>query len=135
MVLAVGIAERTSAQAKPGTAKSPGGASAAKSTLGAIYTAAQAKAGENTYYSQCISCHPKGTYAGPGFKKNWDGRPLWDLYDWVLNKMPKNDPGSLTPGESVEIVAYILKENKMPVGKVALPANDRTLYGIKIQIK
>ena len=49
------------------------------------------------YYSLCISCHAKGTYAGPSFKKNWNNRPLWDLWDWISNKMPKNDPGSLTP--------------------------------------
>jgi mono/diheme cytochrome c family protein len=127
MLMGVTI-ERSAAQAKPaGTAQ--------KTTLNGVYTARQATAGEETYYTLCISCHPKGTYAGPGFKSNWSGRPLSDLFDWVLNKMPKNDPGSLTPAESVQVIAYILQQNKMPAGKVALPANEKTLYGIKIQIK
>ena len=69
------------------------------------------------------------------FKTNWNNRPLWDLWDWISNKMPKNDPGSLTPNEVVQVMAYILQQNKMPAGKVALPPNEKTLYGIKIQIK
>ena len=83
----------------------------------------------------CVNCHPKGYYAGPGFKANWNNRPLWDLWDWISNKMPKNDPGSLTPAEVVQVMAYILQQNKMPAGTVALPPNEKTLYGIKIQIK
>jgi S-disulfanyl-L-cysteine oxidoreductase SoxD len=133
-MLATAIAERTFAQAKPaGTAKPA--ASAAKTTLSGIYTKAQAAKGEETYFNMCVNCHPKGYYAGPGFKANWNNRPLWDLWDWISNKMPKNDPGSLTPAEVVQVMAYILQQNKMPAGTVALPPNEKTLYGIKIQIK
>jgi mono/diheme cytochrome c family protein len=134
LVLAGAIAERTFAQAKPaGTAKPP--ASAPKTTLSGIYTRAQAAKGEETYFNMCVNCHPKGYYAGAGFKTNWNNRPLWDLWDWISNKMPKNDPGSLSPAEVVEVMAYILQQNKMPAGTVALPPNEKTLYGIKIQIK
>jgi len=134
IVLALAIAEKTFAQAKPaGTAKPP--ASAAKTTLGGIYTAAQATKGEDTYYSMCISCHPKGTYAGVGFKNNWNNRPLWDLWDWISNKMPKNDPGSLSGTEVVQVMAYILQQNKMPAGKAPLQPDEKALYAIKIQIK
>jgi mono/diheme cytochrome c family protein len=134
LLLAVAIVDRASAQAKPaGPTKAP--ASAAKTTLSGVYTAAQAAKGEETYYNTCVNCHPKGTYAGPAFKTNWNNRPLWDLWDWISNKMPKNDPGSLTPAEVVQIMAYILQQNKMPAGTVALPPNEKTLYGIKIQIK
>ncbi len=134
LLLAVAIAERASAQAKPaGTAKPP--AAAAKTTLSGIYTAAQATKGEEIYFTLCVSCHAKGTYAGASFKSNWNNRPLWDLWDWISNKMPKNDPGSLEPGEVVQVMAYILQQNKMPAGSVALPPNEKTLFGIKIQIK
>jgi cytochrome c5 len=130
-VLAGATVARGATQAKPTTTAKP----AAQTTLSGVYTAAQASKGEDMYYGICISCHAKGYYTGPSFKKNWSGRPLSDLYDWVLNKMPKNDPGSLTPDESVEVIAYILQQNKMPAGKVALPANWKALFGIKIQLK
>jgi mono/diheme cytochrome c family protein len=103
--------------------------------MSGVYTTAQAAKGEETYYGLCINCHPKGTYAGPAFKTNWGGKPLSDLYDWVLNKMPKNDPGSLTPGESVEVIAYILQQNKMPAGKTPLAPNPNALYRIQILLK
>ena len=130
LVLIGALVERAVAQAKPGTTKP-----APKTTLSGIYTAAQASKGEDIYYTLCVSCHPKGTYAGPSFKTNWNNRPLWDLWDWISNKMPKNDPGSLEPGQVVQVMAYILQQNKMPAGSVALPPNEKTLYGIKIQIK
>jgi mono/diheme cytochrome c family protein len=134
LALAVGIVERTWAQTKPATTAKPP-AAGPKTTLAGIYTTAQAKQGEEIYYGMCISCHPKGTYAGAGFKTNWNNRPLWDLWDWISNKMPKNDPGSLEPGQVVQVMAYILQQNKMPAGTAPLPPNEKTLYGIKIQIK
>ena len=42
----------------------------------------------------------EGHVCGPSFKANWNSRPLWDLWDWISNKMPKNDPGSLSPAKS-----------------------------------
>jgi cytochrome c5 len=144
VVLSVTTVERSAAQAKPSaqTAKPPAagqkpatGAAGAKTTLSGVYTEAQVAKGEETYYNICISCHPKGTYAGPQFKTNWGGRPLSDLFDWVLNKMPKNDPGTLTPEQSVDVIAYILKQNGMPEGKTTIPTDMRTLRTIKIQLR
>ena len=108
LLLTTAIAERTYAQTKPTTGAKPP-ASAAKTTLSGIYTKDQAGKGEDIYYALCVTCHPKGTYAGPQFKTNWNNRPLWDLWDWI--------------------------SNKMPAGTTPLPPNEKTLYGIKIQIK
>jgi mono/diheme cytochrome c family protein len=103
--------------------------------MSGIYTAQQAGKGEDLYYSLCVACHPRGTYAGPSFKTNWGGKPLSDLYDWVLTKMPKNDPGALSPVESAQVVAYILQQNNMPAGKTALPADMKALDAIRINLK
>ena len=108
---------------------------AAQTTLSGIYTEVQVTRGEETYYASCVSCHPKGTYAGLSFKTMWGDRPLSDLYDWILNKMPKNDPGTLTPEQSVEVIAYILKENGMPAGKTKMPADEAALKAIRIQLR
>jgi hypothetical protein len=132
LMLTVAIVERASAQAKPTTGAKP---AAARTTLSGIYTEAQAAKGEGTYYSLCVSCHPPGTYAGASFKTNWNNRPLWDLWDWISNKMPKNDPGSLTPAEVVQVMSYILQQNKMPAGKAPLQPDEKALYATRIQIK
>jgi mono/diheme cytochrome c family protein len=122
LILAAAIAARVEAQA-------------ARTTLNGVYTAAQAEKGEDVYYGTCVTCHPKGTYAGESFKSNWSGRPLSDLYDWVKTKMPKSDPGSLTPNQSVQVMAYILQQNKMPAGPTPLPTDRAVLGTIKIQLK
>jgi cytochrome c5 len=104
------------------------------STMTGVYSAAQATRGEDTYMSICVSCHPRGTYTTPGFKATWTGRPLSELFDLVKEKMPKNDPGSLTPGEYVQAVAYLLKINDVPAGEGELPPDSEALKKIRIEM-
>ena len=129
-VLAVATIERSAAQ----TAK-PAPNTTAKTTMSGVYTASQAEKGEEIYYGTCITCHPKGTYAGASFNKNWNGRPLSDLYDWVKTKMPKSDPGALSPNESVQVMAYILQQNKMPAGSTPMSTDRNALGRITIRLK
>ena len=117
------------------TKSGAGQAGRTRTTLSGIYTDAQVTRGEETYYGSCVNCHPKGTYAGPRSKPTGAVRPLADLYDWVLNKMPKNDPGTLTPEQSVDVIAYILKENGMPAGKTTIPTDEAALEAIRIQLR
>ena len=109
-------------------------ASAERTTLSGIYTEAQVVRGEDTYYGSCVNCHPKGTYSGASFKANWVGKSLADLYDWVLNRMSKSDPGTLTPEQSADVIAYILKENRMPSGQATLPTDAAVLRTIRIEL-
>jgi mono/diheme cytochrome c family protein len=105
----------------------------AKTTKSRVYSTAQASRGEEVYMSTCVSCHPPATYKGAVFL-NWQGRSLAELLDFLSEKMPKNDPGSLTPKEYMEVVAYLLKINSMPVGRVDLPTTPSALKNIKIDL-
>ena len=104
-----------------------------KTTKSRVYSVAQAARGEQIYMNTCVSCHPPATYKGAVFL-NWQGRSLADLLEFLTDKMPKNDPGSLTPKEYMDVVAYLLKINSMPSGRVDLPANPATLRGITINL-
>ena len=104
------------------------------STMTGVYSAAQATRGEETYMAICVSCHPRGTYTTPGFKATWIGRPLSELFDLVKEKMPKNDPGSLTPAEYAQAVAYLLKINEVPPGEAELPPDSEALKKIRIEM-
>jgi mono/diheme cytochrome c family protein len=110
------------------------GGGAAKTTLQGVYSAAQAARGQKTYESICLSCHPLASQTGSAFSKQWRGKPLADLYGFVAESMPKNDPGSLAPREIAQVVAYLLKINGMPAGTAELPANELTLGTIRIEI-
>lgn len=111
----------------------PSQATAAKTTKGRVYSAAQATRGEALYMSMCVSCHPPATYTGAVFL-TWQGRTMGDLLAFLQEKMPKNDPGSLTAKEYADVMAYLLKLNKMPAGRVDLPADAKVLRGINIDI-
>ena len=104
------------------------------STKSGVFSAPQATRGEETYMAICVSCHPRGTYATPVFRTTWTGRPLSDLYDLVREKMPKNDPASLTPAEYAQVVAYILKINDAPAGEHELPSDSEALKKIRIEL-
>lgn len=108
-------------------------APAAKTTKGRVYSAAQAARGEQTYMSSCVSCHPPATYKGAVFL-NWQGRSLSDLLDFLSEKMPKNDPGSLSIKEYTQVMAFLLKLNGMPAGQAELPADPAALSKITINI-
>lgn len=127
LLLVIAVAARSSAQTK--------GVAPGRTTLGGVYTAAQATSGEEVYGTFCVSCHPFVTYTGPAFKLHWQGRPLSDLFEWVSEKMPKNDPGSLTPKQAIDAVAFILRLNKLPAGQTPLPADYAVLGKIKIELK
>lgn len=106
---------------------------AAKTTKGRVYSAPQAARGEQTYMSTCVSCHPPATYKGAVFL-NWQGRSLGELLDFLTEKMPKNDPGSLSVKEYTQVMAFLLKLNGMPAGRVELPADPAALRAITINL-
>jgi mono/diheme cytochrome c family protein len=112
----------------------PAGQTAVAGTTKArVYTVAQAARGEELYMSLCLSCHPPATYTGAVFK-TWQGRTLGELLAFLQEKMPKNDPGSLTDKEYADVIAYLLKLNKMPTGRADLSPDLKVLRAIKIDI-
>ena len=99
-----------------------------------VFTAAQAARGEETYMTICVGCHPAGTYTAAAFKTSWANRPLSDLFSIIKNTMPKVDPGTLSPEETSQIIAYILKSNGVPAGKTELPSEVAPLKNIRIEM-
>lgn len=104
-----------------------------RSTMGGVYTADQAARGEQTYMTICVSCHPPATYTGETFRTSWGSRPLSELFTAITEKMPKNDPGSLTADEYAEVVAYLLQMNGIPAGKADLPGDVEALKTIRVE--
>jgi mono/diheme cytochrome c family protein len=105
-----------------------------RTTKDGVFNAEQASRGEETYMAICVSCHPRGTYATPAFRAAWTGRQLSELFDFVREKMPKNDPGTLTPGEYAQVIAYILTINDVPAGDHELPPDSEALRKIRIEL-
>lgn len=102
-----------------------------------VYTVAQAAAGSALYAANCSQCHGQSLegisgppLAGKAFTDKWNGHTADDLYYIMSTQMPLNAPGSLKPDEYLELVAYVLQQNKYPAGSTALTA--ATLKNVKI---
>ena len=108
------------------------GPAAARTTQSGVYTVGQANRGEETYASICVSCHPFVTYTGATFRQHWEGKTVFDLFDQVSQLMPKNEPGSLSTKEYIDVIAFILRLNKMPAGKTELPTDPAVLKRIRV---
>jgi mono/diheme cytochrome c family protein len=129
-ILAAPVTHGQTAAKKKGAAPPP-----TRTTLSGVYTAAQASRGKNVYAGICKQCHTPESHTGATFAKWWAGKQLSDLFMYVTQNMPKNDPGSLAPEEYVDVMAYLLRMNAMPVGKAELPPDPDELQKIRISVK
>jgi hypothetical protein len=66
------------------------------------------------------------------FLANWSTQPVSELFDWIRQAMPPDAPGTLSREDAAAVVAYILKQNKMPAGRQALPSEIEELRRIQV---
>ncbi len=99
-------------------------------TVPAVYTDAQARAGEQLYEGACAACHLsnlQGSFeapalTGPNFRNRWSDLPVSELVRVTQERMPPGAAGSFTNEEYTSVVAYLLRESGLPAGNVALSA-------------
>lgn len=103
-----------------------------RTTMGGAYTPDQAVKGREVFNGACLGCHTSASHMGMAFQLKWFGRPLYDLYDYVSQAMPKTAPGSLTEDEYVWVTAYILRLNGMPPGKTELSPEPAWLKAVRV---
>jgi mono/diheme cytochrome c family protein len=105
------------------------------STLSGVYTEAQAKRGRYMYLGSCKACHTPESHTGAVFAQWWKGKQLSELYGFILERMPKNDPGTLGDEQVADVVAYLLKLNQMPVGKNEIYPSVDSVKKFRIDLK
>ncbi len=111
-----------------------------KSSWSGVYTADQAAAGEQIYFEKCASCHGADlagierapALTGGSFVESWHGQDLRRLLD-RLDTMPPAAPKSLSPSESVALLAFLLRAANMPAGPTALPTDRTQLAAIAFE--
>ncbi|MBV1829628.1 cytochrome c [Komagataeibacter sp. AV436] len=104
-------------------------AAPARAAMPSYYTAAQAERGAAAYQQFCAVCHGAdlgGAFDVPPlvgrFAANWAGAPLGELFDYMAKAMPLFAPGTLTPAQNADLLAFVLRENGAPAGSRELPA-------------
>jgi mono/diheme cytochrome c family protein len=129
-----------------GAAAAAEGEAAGASIWDGVFTAEQARRGQLAYTGPCDRCHgykldgasddpdmlPAPPVAGRKFLREWSGRSLAALVEYVRTTMPKNNPGYLTSDEVADIVAYMLSVSRVPSGGASLQPDAGALAGIVI---
>ena len=103
-----------------------------RSTAQGVYSREQWMRGRDVYAGMCAGCHPAVTHVGPQFTTSWAGKKLSQLFGFLRERMPKNDPGGLSEQEYVDVMSYMLRLNGMPAGVDELPADSVALTKISI---
>ena len=111
------------------------------SVAAGVYSADQAKRGQAVYNDACAKCHlddlsggaTSPPLKGDDFLNGWKGKSVGALFDEVRMTMPFDAPGSLTPAQYADILAYIFSVNKYPAGDKELDKEMAPLQQIKIE--
>jgi S-disulfanyl-L-cysteine oxidoreductase SoxD len=94
-----------------------------------VFTAAQAKRGEDAYQASCAGCHGSDLRAtdaeavnltGPAFRAKWNGRTLQERFETIRDTMPPGNANSLGDKTYMDILAFILQFNEFPAGNQEL---------------
>jgi mono/diheme cytochrome c family protein len=107
-------------------------------TASGVYTASQAVAGEKIYFARCSMCHGDElegrerapALAGAQFLDGWNGKDLRRLLDRIA-EMPPGEP--VSPGDAVDVLAFLLQTSEMPSGQTALSTDRAKLAEITFE--
>ena len=104
------------------------------------YTDAQAMRGEALYLDQCAVCHgdnlegyaPNPPLSGQFFIGGWEGKALAELFEKTNFSMPATAPGTLTPEQTADVLAYVLKRNGYPAGATDMASTMEALVAVTV---
>lgn len=80
------------------------------SIFGAVNTHAQTASverGATLFQSECARCHVQADIE-MRISNSWIGRPANELHQEIMNTMPAETPGSLSPAQYLDLTAYVL---------------------------
>lgn len=98
----------------------------------ALYTEQQAKDGKQVFDTSCASCHGPNLQGGSAppvggtaFLKKAKilGWSVADMRNLVVSAMPASNPGSLSPQQYADVLAYLLAADCYPPGDKSFPTD------------
>lgn len=96
-------------------------------TADGIYTAAQAERGQELYREICSECHDTEDWTETGFRNRWEDESVFQLWYYINDRMPYDDPWSLSRQQVTDALTYILQLNGLPAGESELATDDDTI--------
>jgi S-disulfanyl-L-cysteine oxidoreductase SoxD len=102
-----------------------------------VFTAAQAKRGNDAYQASCSGCHGSDLHAtdpeavdliGPAIRAKWNGKRLQERFETIRDTMPPGNAHTLGDKAYMDILAFILQSNQFPAGNQELvPDTAKTI--------
>jgi mono/diheme cytochrome c family protein len=99
-----------------------------KTAADGVYSDEQSTRGQALADKMCSSCHGDKLggsamappLAGQDFLSGWSDRTIADLNEKIQTTMPADAAGTLTPQQTVDLIAYVLKSSNFPAGTTEL---------------
>lgn len=118
----------TSQTARLDARVSPGSQTGAGTALDGSNADDQAARGRALFNKNCSMCHgedlsgsdPAPALVGAGFMARWQSRAIRELFDLVRSTMPPTNSGSLTQQAYLDIAAFLLRANDVPIANEPL---------------
>ena len=114
-----------------------------RSVRDGVFSERQVDRGRRVYLRSCEHCHGSSLEGNDtaeipalvydSFFRQWNGRTVADLFEHLSRSMPADDRGSLTPGNYVDVLAFVLESNGFPAGPSDLPEKPEELSAITIE--
>jgi len=98
--------------------------SADPTTADGIFTLAQAERGADLFRSTCSECHDTADWTETGFRGRWEDESVFQLWYYINDRMPYDDPWSLSRQQVTDVLTYILHLNELPAGDSELATDD-----------
>ena len=105
------------------------GAQNAPSIWSGVFTAEQARRGNDAYQASCSACHGNDLHAtdpeavdltGPALRAKWNGKTLQDRFETIRDTMPPGSANTVGDKTYMDILAFILQSNEFPAGNQEL---------------
>jgi mono/diheme cytochrome c family protein len=93
-------------------------------TADGIFTAAQAARGAEIFDGVCSECHDHVDWTDAGFRGRWQDQSLFQLWYYINDRMPYDNPWSLSRQQVTDVLTYILELNQLPAGDAELDTDD-----------
>ena len=86
-----------------------------------------AERGEALFRSTCSECHDSADWTETGFKGRWEEQSVYQLWYYVNERMPYDDPWSLSRQQTTDVLTYIFQLNGLPTGETELATDDDSI--------
>ncbi|MDH3420493.1 MAG: cytochrome c [Gammaproteobacteria bacterium] len=103
----------------------------ARTLSSGLFTSSQASRGERRFQQLCADCHRTVEITRSWFSGTVH-HSAGDLMTVMSTTMPETSPGSLSPDQYADILAFLLRLNNYPAGEEELPADPAVLTNVPI---